>query len=133
MKSTTMILIAGLLLLSVAAVPVMAHPMINQGDTVYVGEHGLDLTNAINHYPMDEQGAIGWWASWQDPTVFQPAKQILLQTSRVVTNFGITKAGFTTPRYGNALGNWYIIRSDGTANTTDGAFFVVEQHGYGAR
>lgn len=114
----------GIALLLVATAPVMAHTMINQGAIVYVGERGLDLTNAINHYPVTEQKYIGWWVPGRDPATFKPS---------VIVGAYSRKSLITIDRvFATHLGNWYMVRQDGTANTTDGSFFTVRNTPKGA-
>ena len=117
-KRLTIALVALAMFVLVAAMPVSAafnvvRPEINQGATVFIGEQGLDLTQAVNQFAKPT--SIGWWASAAQIPTTPPTATVTLTNP---SNFLVSYAAF-----GSYYGNWYALKPDGTANTT--AVFVV--------
>jgi hypothetical protein len=117
MKKGIIVLI-GIALLLMATVPVMARTMINQGDTVYIGETHLNIARAQIQYPYNEHGTIGWWKAGQDPATTRPT---VIARTFPLYDFSVRE------QYGNFLGNWYVVKGNGTGNTTIGPFFIVNK------
>jgi hypothetical protein len=84
---------------------------ISQGNVVFIGEEGLDITAAMG--PADTR--IGWWASAADLTNSAPTKTIDVSTR--MTSFMVAPSDFT-----GYTGGWYRIDSAGRA---DGSAFTV--------
>ena len=70
---------------------------IGQGNFVFIGEEGLDITAALG---PDSQ--IGWWASAADITATSPTKSIDLKGR--ITSFTVGQSDFE-----GYLGNWYRL------------------------
>jgi hypothetical protein len=85
---------------------------IKQGNAVFIGEEGLDISAA-----MGPDTRIGWWASAADITTTSPTNTIDL-TGRI-TSFGVSPYEFE-----GYLGNWY--RLDNTGKADGVAFLVVD-------
>jgi len=85
---------------------------IGQGNVVFIGEEGLDITLA-----MGPATQIGWWASAADISTSAPSKTIDLSTR--MTNFMVSPSDFT-----GYTGGWYRIDSSGKA--TGSAFTVAD-------
>jgi hypothetical protein len=85
---------------------------IRQGNTVFIGEEGLDISAA-----MGPDTSIGWWASAADIYTTSPTQTIVL-TGRI-TSFTVSPAEF-----GGYVGNWYRLNSTGKADGT--AFLVAD-------
>jgi hypothetical protein len=85
---------------------------IRPGNTVFIGEEGLDISAAVG-----EDTQIGWWASAADITTTSPTKTIDL-TGRI-TGFMVSPSEFD-----GYPGNWYRINSTGKANGI--AFLVAD-------
>jgi len=117
-KRFTIALVALAMFVLVAVLPVAAVPSvpagyyvvapnINQGATVFIGEQGLDVTNALT-----QAGAtttkIGWWAS-AAVVATTPFSQSYDFGSTGATSFtvGDTFVGYT--------GNWYALNNAGAA------------------
>jgi len=83
---------------------------IGQGNVVFVGEEGLDVSAALG---PDTQ--IGWWASAADITTTSPTKTIDLKGR--ITSFMIGPSEFD-----GYFGNWYRLNSSGKS---DGIAFNV--------
>jgi hypothetical protein len=83
---------------------------IRQGNAVFIGEEGLDISPAMG---ADTQ--IGWWASAADITTTSPTNTIDL-TGRI-TSFMVSPSEFD-----GYLGNWYRLNSSGKS---DGIAFLV--------
>ena len=96
----------------VCAVPAgAALTTISQGNVVFIGEEGLDITAAMG--PTDTR--IGWWASAADLTNSAPTKTIDVSTR--LTSFMAAPSDFV-----GYTGGWYRIDSAGRA---DGSAFTV--------
>lgn len=98
-------------ILSLCAVPsTAAINTITQGNVVFIGEQGLDITSA-----MGPDTRVGWWASGADLASSTPTKIIDVSTS---TNmFMVTPSEFS-----GYTGNWYRLDGDGKS---DGIAFSV--------
>ncbi len=70
---------------------------INQGDTVYVGEEGLDITNAVGNI-----SSIAWFEAGDDPITANP-KMILPIPSGSKTSYFIAPT-----QYSGYQGAWYL-------------------------
>ena len=84
--------------------------MIRQGNVIFIGEEGLDISQAMG---ADTQ--IGWWASAADITTTSPTKTIDLKGR--ITSFMVSPSEFD-----GYLGNWYRLNNAGKA---DGIAFLV--------
>jgi len=112
MSGTTKIFLAAILGIFLAILPVSATiTQISQGNTVFLGEDGLDVTNALG---PDSQ--IGWWASGADIQHSAPSGNIPIPSK---TQFSVTPTLF-----GSQLGTWYRIDAAGKVNGT--AFIVAD-------
>jgi trimeric autotransporter adhesin len=85
---------------------------IDQGNVVFIGEEGLDITLALG--PATQ---IGWWASAADISNSAPSKTIDLSTRK--TNFMVSPSDFTGYTSG-----WY--RLDSSGKSTGSAFTVAD-------
>jgi hypothetical protein len=83
---------------------------ISQGNTVFIGEEGLDISAA-----MGQDNQIGWWATAADISTTSPGKTIDLNGR--ITSFMVTPSEFS-----GYTGNWYRINNQGKVN---GAAFLV--------
>ena len=83
---------------------------VKQGNAVFIGEEGLDISAA-----MGPDTRIGWWASAADITTTSPTNTIDL-TGRI-TSFMVNPSEFD-----GYLGNWYRLNGAGKA---DGIAFIV--------
>jgi hypothetical protein len=83
---------------------------ISQGNVVFIGEEGLDITAALG---PDTQ--IGWWASAADIITTSPTKTIDLKGR--TTSFTVSQSEFD-----GYFGNWYRLNS---AGKSDGSAFNV--------
>ncbi len=108
---TILIILVSISLL--CAVPVIAAiNTISQGNFVFIGEEGLDISAA-----MGPDTRIGWWASAADITTTSPTNAVDL-TSRI-TSFMVT-----TSEFSGYSGNWYRLNNEGKSDGI--AFNVVE-------
>jgi PGF-CTERM protein len=89
--------------------------LINQGATVYIGEEGLDITNA-----MGGSTQIGWWASGSDLST-SASKTINIGTR--LTSMTITQSEFK----GNT-GNWYRTSNGHIVGEPVVAFYVEDPY-----
>jgi hypothetical protein len=116
-----MIMISGIVKICILVVivslcltgPVIASAPIStimQGNAVFVGEEGLDISQAIG---ADTQ--IGWWASAADISSSSPTKTIDLKNR--MTSFMVSPFEFS-----GYSGNWYRLNNAGKAN---GSAFIV--------
>jgi hypothetical protein len=83
---------------------------IKQGNALFIGEEGLDISAA-----MGPDTQIGWWASAAEISTTSPTKTIDL-TGRT-TSFMVSPSEFD-----GYLGNWYRVNS---AGKVDGVAFLV--------
>jgi PGF-CTERM protein len=106
-KRFTIALVALAMFVLVAVLPVSATlsadgnyyvvaPGINAGATVFIGEQGLDVTNALGGATK-----IGWWASAADITTTPPSQTYDFGTNIANFQVGDNFVGYT--------GNWYRI------------------------
>jgi hypothetical protein len=108
-RVSILIIIASISLLYVA--PAMAAiNTIQQGNVIFIGEQGLDISAA-----MGPDTKIGWWASAADIATTSPTQSIDL-TGRI-TDFMVNPSEFE-----GYTGNWYRLNSAGKA---DGVAFLV--------
>jgi hypothetical protein len=107
--STILVLLACIFLFCVAPVNAAINT-ISQGNAVFIGEEGLDISGA-----MGPDTRIGWWASAADITTTSPTNTIDL-TGRI-TSFMVSPSEFD-----GYVGNWYRLNSAGKA---DGIAFIV--------
>jgi hypothetical protein len=105
------VLVLALLVLPVGAMAAAPISTIAQGNTVFLGEGGLDITGAMGSYTD-----IGWWASAADIGTTSPTQKISVATR--LASFTVSQSEF-----GGYLGNWYRLKSDG--RTSDGLAFNV--------
>ncbi len=104
-------------LLAILAISLLVLPAIaaindiSQGNTVFLGEEGLKITDAVGINPQ-----IGWWASGAAIATSSPDATYPLSDA--------TKASFavTPSTFGNHLGTWYRLDPAGKAN---GPAFIV--------
>ena len=107
----------GLVLLLILGISILVCPVaaasaistIQRGNTVFIGEQGLDITAA-----MDGDSILGWWASGSTST--NPDYTIPLSNPG---SFTISSSDFAS-----RTGNWYHLSSLDKANGT--AFLVVD-------
>ena len=83
---------------------------IKPGNTVFIGEEGLDISAA-----MGSDTKIGWWASAADITTTSPTQTIDLVGR--ITSFMVSPSEFD-----GYPGNWYRLDSSGKS---DGIAFLV--------
>ena len=114
-----------LLLLAIGiAVIAMATPVsaaldeVNQGNWIFIGEKGLNVSNAVGGYTQ-----IAWWDSTSDPNV-NPADMVVNVGDEL--NFDVDSR-FYSSTFGWATGNWYRYAG---SFTNDSAFYVAEPQGY---
>jgi hypothetical protein len=100
-----------LLLLVMIPVNAAADPtVISQGNTVFIGEQGLNIAPA-----MGPDTKIGWWASGAAIATSAPDQTIIVSDS---TSFFVTPSSFAS-----YTGNWYRLTS---AGQVDGIAFNVQ-------
>jgi hypothetical protein len=106
--SWSLIVLGGLILL---VAPTMGAGLntISQGNTVFIGEQGLDITSAMNG---DTQ--IGWWASGAAIATSSPDAQVVISDPR---NFFVLPSQFSS-----YSGAWYRLNAQGKP---DGVAFIV--------
>jgi hypothetical protein len=102
------LIVLGILFLLV--VPAMADlKTISQGNTVFVGEQGLDITSA-----MGGDTQIGWWASGAAIATSSPDAQVVISDPN---NFFVLPSQFSS-----YTGSWYRLNAQGKP---DGSAFNV--------
>ncbi len=118
-KRLTIALVALAMFVLVAVMPVSADlingyykvaPGINQGATVFIGEQGLDITNALNSanlggYAVTNLNTIGWWASAAD--IYTTAPTVSVDLTGRAAQFTVTQAEFD-----GYEGQWYLVDSN---------------------
>lgn len=112
MRVTTKIFLIAILGISLVVFPASATlTQILQGNTVFLGEEGLDITLAASTNPQ-----IGWWASGAAIATSSPDATYPLSDA--------TKASFavTPSTFGSHLGTWYRLDASTKA---DGVAFIV--------
>jgi len=109
---TTIIFLVGVCLFLIgsagAAAPIST---IHRGNTVFIGEQGLDISDA-----MEGDTILGWWASGASIAGSSPDYHILVSNP---ASFSVNPGDF-----GTHTGNWYHMSSLTSANGT--AFAVVD-------
>jgi len=97
--------------LCIFTVPAMAggYTTIQQGNTVFIGEQGLDVSAALG-----SDSAIGWWASGAAIATSSPSAQVQVTTP---SNFYVSPSAF-----GSNTGSWYRLTAQGKP---DGVAFMV--------
>jgi len=85
---------------------------ISQGNTVFIGEEGLDISAAMGPYTQ-----ISWWPPAADISTTASPNTINVKTR--ITDFEVTPSEFS--RY---TGNWYRVNDMGKA---DGVAFLVAE------
>ena len=133
-KRLTIALVALAIFVLVAALPVSATlvngyykvaPSINQGATVFIGEQGLDITNALatanGAAPATTITTIGWWASAADIHTTSPTVTVDLASR--ASQFTVTQSEFD-----GYEGEWYLVNAADSnhAKTGTGAVFNVK-------
>jgi hypothetical protein len=83
---------------------------ISQGNTVFIGEEGLDITAA-----MGPDTRIGWWASAAEIDTTSP--RLSYDMTGRITSFMVTPSEFS-----GYTGNWYRLNNQGKL---DGVAFLV--------
>lgn len=111
MMITVVLMALVLMVLPVSAVAVGTK--IGQGATVFIGEEGLDITNAMG----DGNPTLGYWGSGANIAETSPLTTI--STNGRLLSFSVTQAEF-----GGYIGSWYRVNSSGKANGT--AFTVAD-------
>ena len=109
-KSTQIVIVLVCIFLFCVVPANAAVNTISPGNTLFMGEEGLDISAA-----MGPDTQIGWWASAADITRTSPTKSIDL--SGRITSFMVSPSEFE-----GYLGNWYRLNSSGKAN---GVAFLV--------
>jgi cell division septation protein DedD len=109
-KGTSILVVLVCVILFCAGPVNAAITSISQGNTVFIGEEGLDISAA-----MGPATQIGWWAPAAEISTTSPGKTIVL-TGRI-TNFIVTPSEFS-----GYTGNWYRLNNQGKL---DGFAFVV--------
>ena len=119
-KRLTIALVALAMFVLVAVLPVSATlttggfyrvaPNINQGATVFIGEQGLNIDDALNEARNGETGrsTIGWWASAADIHTTSPTVSFDLRGREDI--FTVTQSEFD-----GYQGVWYLVNANGTA------------------
>lgn len=111
--------IGGILILVILVASVMIYPVaaagaistIRPGNTVFIGEQGLDISAA-----MEGDSILGWWASGAAVGSTSPDYTISVSSP---TSFSISPTMFASH-----AGSWYHLSSLTTANGT--AFYVTD-------
>jgi hypothetical protein len=111
-KGTSILVVLVCLILFCAGTVNAAINTISQGNTVFIGEEGLDISAA-----MGQDNQIGWWASAADISTTSPGKTIDLGGR--ITTFMVTPSEFS-----GYTGNWYRINNQGKVNGV--AFLVAD-------
>lgn len=111
-KIAQIFIILGFISLFCAVPANAAITTISQGNAVFIGEEGLDISLAMG---ADTQ--VGWWASAADISSSSPTVTIDLKTR--MTSFMAGQSEFS-----DNLGSWYRLNSDGKADGI--AFNVVD-------
>ncbi len=110
-RKTGIVLLSALLLLSAGAWAAAPISTIASGNTVFLGEEGLDITAAMNG-----DTSIGWWASAASIATTSPSYTIPVSSP---ASFFVSPTEFM-----GKLGVWYRLDAGGKANGT--AFLVAD-------
>jgi hypothetical protein len=108
---TCMVLVLALLALTACVTAAPPIKTIAPGNTVFLGEEGLDITAAMGPFSR-----IGWWASAASIDTSSPSHTISVSDP---TAFFISPTEFSA-----RLGPWYRLDGSGKANGT--AFLVAD-------
>jgi len=136
-KRLTIALVALAMFVLVAIVPVSAYQVpgttwytvatgVNQGATVFIGEQGLDITEAMNSANaagnVTTITTIGWWASASQLQSASPDATVPLDANRI-GNFYVNPAEFDQYQ-----GEWYLVDASNNnhAKLGTGAVFSVK-------
>ena len=124
MKSIKILILATLLFIFFTMGPVSAGRVINQGETIYIGESGLNVTHALNEAqdsPIDgvpPLKIIGWWASPAHIYITFPV--VSLDLDGRYKNLFITPAEFT-----GYEGAWYVVDINQDHHAVGNPVFIV--------
>jgi PGF-CTERM protein len=126
-KRLTIALVALAMFVLVAVLPVSAvstngyylvAPNINQGATVFIGEQGLNITQALATANAagvpSAYTTIGWWASAADIQTTAPT--VSVDTTGRASTFTVTQSEFD-----GYEGQWYLVASDLNQRAKPGA------------
>jgi len=121
-KRLTIALVALAMFLLLVVMPVSAgyytvSPVINRGATVYIGEQGLDITNAMS---LVTSKKIGWWASAAQLGVTSPTKSIDLTDRVGPGKFTVAPSDFV-----GFTGDWYGLLASGAWDGNSNSVFNV--------
>ena len=99
--------------LCIFTIPAMAggYTTVQQGNTVFIGEQGLDVSAALG-----SDSAIGWWGPGAAIATSSPSAQVQVTTP---SNFDVSPSAF-----GSYTGLWYRLTNQGKPNGT--AFIVTD-------
>ena len=100
-KSTSILVVLVCVIIFCAGPVNAAINTISQGNTVFIGEEGLDISAA-----MGPDTQIGWWASAADISTTAPGETIDLRSR--ITGFMVIPSEFS-----GYTGNWYRINNEG--------------------
>jgi hypothetical protein len=103
LRNFCMVLVLALLVLPAFAMAADSISAIAAGNTVFLGEQGLDITAA-----MGGDTKLGWWASGASVSASAPDNSFSISSP---TNFFISPAQFSS-----YLGTWYHLDSSGNVN-----------------
>jgi len=123
-KLIKILILSSLLFIFFTIGPVSAGRVINQGDTVYIGESGLNVTHALNEAqgsPIDgvpPLKIIGWWAS--PAHIYITIPDVSLDLDGRYQNLLITQAEFT-----GYEGAWYVVDINQDHHAMGNPVFIV--------
>ena len=89
---------------------------ISAGDSIYLGESGLKITNILK----EGNRTLAWYSAGSNPSKDTPAKTITL-TDTELSNLYIDQA-----RFGEHTGPWYAYNLNGTKIEPELAFYVMD-------
>ena len=116
-----LLLAIGIVLLSVAMPVSAALDVVTQGDWIFIGEKGLDVSDAVDSTNYTQ---IAWWDTTSDPLV-NPADMVINVGDE--ENFDVDSR-FYDEEFGWGTGYWYRFSGSGFSNDT--AFYVSQPQGY---
>jgi len=138
-KRFTIALVAVALFVLMAVMPVSAAvsptngSIIHQGATIFIGEQGLNVTQALNAAYMNSSSTpltylnqtplnttVGWWASAANIDTSSPTKSIDLGTGLRYQDMTVAQADFV-----GFTGNWYVYNAS-TTSSQHLAFVVAD-------
>jgi hypothetical protein len=97
-----------------AAAPALA-VNITAGDTVFIGESGLNISATLNELNAN---AIAWYAAGSSPKAGDAPKKVVTLTNDAVNHFYVDQGTF-----GDYTGTWYTYNATDINNTAM-AFYV---------